>query len=118
MAGPVQSQESWAITTKRALRRLSGPTWAGALLGLLIGGVGSRLALMLLAKLNPQTIGVSSDDDFTMGQLSIQTLNLLAISTLIGVLGGGIYFVLRGLMIGPRWSTAERSSASSAGSMP
>jgi len=103
MAGTVVSQETWALTAERALRRLAALTWAGALLGLLIGGVGGRLAMMLLAKLNPQATGVVSDDGFTMGQLSLQTFNLLAITTLIGVLGGGIYFVLRALMIGPRW---------------
>ena len=38
-----------------------------------------------------------------MGQLTADTLNLLVVTTFIGVFGGGIYFVLRGLMIGPRW---------------
>jgi hypothetical protein len=97
------SQETWAVTAERALRRLAALTWAGALLGLVVGGVGSRLAMMLLAKLNPQATGVVSDDGFTMGQLTLQTIDLLVTTTLIGALGGGIYFVLRGLMIGPRW---------------
>jgi hypothetical protein len=37
------------------------------LLGLLVGGVGSRLAMMLLARLNPGIAGVTSDDGFIMG---------------------------------------------------
>jgi hypothetical protein len=53
--------------------------------------------------LNPQVAGVTSDDGFTMGQLTMQTLDLLVTTTLIGVIGGGIYYVLRGLLIGPRW---------------
>ena len=32
----------------------------------------------------------------------MQTLDLLVTTTLIGVVGGGIYYVLRGLLVGPR----------------
>lgn len=85
------------------LRRLAVITWAGALLGLLVGGIGSRLAMLLLARLNPQATGVVSDDGFAIGQLTTASFNLLFATTLIGVLGGGLYFVLRGLRVGPRW---------------
>ncbi len=71
------------------MRRLAAVSWAGALLGLLVGGVGSRLGMMLLARLNPQATGVTSDDGFTMGQLSPQSVNLLVVTTLIGVFGAG-----------------------------
>jgi len=98
-----RQEESWAVTSRRALRRLAAVTWAGALLGLLVGGVGSRLAMMLLARLNPGATGLVSDDGFVMGHLTLETLDLLATTTLIGVFGAGVYFVLRGLMIGPRW---------------
>ena len=98
-----ENRDSWAVTAEHALRRLAAVTWAGALLGLLVGGVGSRLAMLLLARLNPEATGVISDDGFRMGQLTADTLNLLVVTTFIGVFGGGIYFVLRGLMIGPRW---------------
>ena len=60
--------------------------------------------MMLLALRNPQATGVTSDDGFRMGQFTISgTLALLVTTTLLGVLGGGIYLVLRHLMIGPRW---------------
>ena len=60
--------------------------------------------MMLLARLAPETAGVLSDDGFFIGQLTRSgTLNLLVVTTFIGVLGGGIYLVVRGLMIGPRW---------------
>ena len=45
-----------------ALRRLAAITAAAAVLGLLIGGVFNRLAMMLLAALNPAATGVESDD--------------------------------------------------------
>lgn len=97
---------SWPTATQidRAGRRLAAATAAGALCGFLAGGIGGRLAMMLLARLSPETAGVRSDDDFVIGQLTLSgTLNLLAVVTFIGVLGGGIYLVARGLMIGPRW---------------
>ena len=59
--------------------------------------------MLLLARLNPEATGVTSDDGFTIGQFSAATLNLLVVGTLLGILGSGIYVVLRGLMIGPRW---------------
>jgi len=79
-------------------------TAAGAVSGLLVGGIGGRLAMMLLARLSPAATGLRSDDDFVIGQLTLSgTVNLLVLGTLLGVLGGGIYIVLRGLLIGPRW---------------
>ena len=102
-ASETGSQPTWAASGARAVRRLSAVTAAGGLLGLLVGGVGGRLAMMLLAQLNPDVTGRESDDGFTMGQFTDATFNLLIIATLIGVVGGAVYFVLRGLMVGPRW---------------
>ena len=60
--------------------------------------------MLLLARLAPETAGITSDDGFVIGQLTLSgTLNLLLVATLLGVLGAGIYLVLRTLMIGPRW---------------
>jgi len=50
------------------LRTLAAISSAGALAGVLIGGVGGRLAMMLLARLNPQALGVKSDDGFIIGR--------------------------------------------------
>jgi hypothetical protein len=102
-ATEIASQPTWAASGARAVRRLSAVTAAGGLLGLLVGGVGGRLAMMLLAQLNPDFTGRESDDGFTMGQFTGATFNLLIIATLLGVVGGAVYFVLRGLMVGPRW---------------
>lgn len=99
----VGADPTWGETTAIGARRLAAVTAAGGLLGLLVGGVGGRLAMLLLARLNPEVAGMQSDDDFTIGQFTAATFNLLFVATLIGVVGAGIYFVLRGLMIGPRW---------------
>ena len=94
----------WRASAERAARRLGVITAVGGLLGLLVGGVGGRLAMMLLARLNPQATGVTSDDGFRMGQFTVaDTMGLLLTGTGFGVLGAGVYAVVRGLMLGPRW---------------
>lgn len=98
------SVTSWRVTITSAARRLAAITAAGALLGLLVGGVGGRLAMLVLARLNPRATGVTSDDGFSIGQFTLAgSLNLLLVGTLLGVLGAALYAVLRPLMIGPRW---------------
>jgi hypothetical protein len=80
---------------------------AGAIIGFLVGGVGGRLAMSLLASLNTEYAGTVSDDGFAMGQFTLSgTLNLLLIATVLGVLGGGIYLAVRDLRIGPAWFRA------------
>jgi hypothetical protein len=94
---------TWSATVSTTLRRLSATTAAGGLLGVLVGGVGGRLAMMLLARLNPEVTGRTSDDGFVIGQLTTETLGLLLLTSIVGAVGGGVYFLVRGLMIGPRW---------------
>jgi hypothetical protein len=104
MTTPVAaSRPSWPVALATATRRLGVVTLAGALLGVLVGGVGGRLAMLLLARLNPEVDGLQSDDDFTMGQFSSATFDLLFFAMLLGIVGGAAYLVLRGLMVGPRW---------------
>jgi hypothetical protein len=98
------SARPWRAAAAEAARRLSAITLAGALLGVLVGGVGGRLAMMLLARLNPRTAGMETDDGFPIGRFTVSgTLNLLLIAGLLGILGAGFYAVFRALLIGPRW---------------
>ena len=93
-----KARSAWPSVAEmeRAGRGFAVATAAGALSGLLVGGIVGRLAMMLLARLAPETTGVRSDDGFLIGQFTLSgTLNLLALGTLLGVLGGGIYFVVR-----------------------
>jgi hypothetical protein len=86
------------------VRRLSASLAAGAVLGALVGGVGGRLAMLLLARRNPAVTGVVSDDGFEIGRFTpTGSLNLLLAGAFLGTLGGVIYLGLRSLMIGPRW---------------
>lgn len=94
----------WGERLALAVLRLVVIVIAGALLGLLVGGVGGRLAMMLLAGLSPEATGITSDDGFVMGQFTASgTLNLLVAGAFLGLIGAVVYALLRGLMIGPRW---------------
>lgn len=89
---------------RAAVRRLGAIMLAASICGVLIGGVGGRLAMLLLARLNPEVSGRLSDDGFVMGRFGVvETLNLLIAGLFLGVVGGLVYAVVRGLMIGPRW---------------
>jgi hypothetical protein len=97
-------RSGWRQSAEAAARRLAAITGVGVLLGLLVGGVGGRLAMLLLARLNPEATGVTSDDGFRIGQFTLpDTLNLLLVGTAFGLVGSAVYAVLRGLMTGPRW---------------
>lgn len=93
--------EAWFWTD---LRKLAAAANAGLLLGLVINGWGSRLAMMLLARLNPEETGVVTDDGFLIGRFDLEaTAGLLLFATALGVLGGVVFLALRGLRVGPRW---------------
>jgi hypothetical protein len=69
---------------------------AGFLAGLLIGGVGGRLAMLLLRTTSdPALRGLLTDDGFTIGRVSAETLFLLGVSSALGIAGGLLYLVVR-----------------------
>ncbi|MEO6398914.1 MAG: hypothetical protein ABIP13_10645 [Tepidiformaceae bacterium] len=80
---------------------------AGASGGLLIGGIVGRLAMFALRLTSDNSVrGIESDDGFTIGQFNLlDTLNLLAVGTVMGTLVGLIvvfgrpFFPRRGMPI-------------------
>ena len=86
-------------------RTLGAISFVGILCGWFVVGVLSRLAMLLLAVLNPVATGVTSDDGFVMGRFTVGgSLNLLFLAgTALGLLGAGLYAAVRGLRIGPAW---------------
>lgn len=99
-----QRTTDWPTAITSAARTLAAITAAGALLGLLVGGVGGRVAMLALARMNPRATGVTSDDGFPIGQFTLAgSLNLLLAGVMLGVLGAALYAALRSLMVGPRW---------------
>jgi hypothetical protein len=86
------------------LRRIAIGVASGAVAGLVAGGIGGRLFMSLLAALNPEAAGIRSDDDFIIGQVTLQgTVNLLVLTTVLGAVGGLVWVAIRGLRFGPRW---------------
>ena len=70
---------------------------SGFVSGLLIGGVGGRLAMLLLRLTSdPALHGATTDDGFTIGVFSAQTLFLLGVTAGLGILGGLFYLIVRG----------------------
>jgi len=86
------------------VRTVAAASAAGALLGVLVGGVGGRLGMALLAAKNPDATGRISDDGFRIGQFTLGgTIQLLAACLQLGLIAAMIYLALRGLALGPRW---------------
>jgi hypothetical protein len=78
---------------------------AGVPTGVLVGGVGSRLAMLLLRVTSPDSvIGVESDDGFVIGQVTLSgTYNLLNLGVIVGVVGAAAYVLVSPWLIGPLW---------------
>lgn len=76
---------------------------AGAVSGFVIGGVGGRLAMFLLRLTSSDWVrGLESDDGFTIGQFSTDTIFLLAFTTFIGLVVGIVCVALRSQLPGFR----------------
>lgn len=75
---------------KMLARSISLGACAGGLAGLLVGGVGGRLAMLLLRFTSDDAIrGLESDDGFIMGRFTLSgTLSLLLVATVLGSAGG------------------------------
>jgi hypothetical protein len=81
---------------ERWMRRLSIGVSTGLVAGLVIGGVGGRLAMFVLRLTSsPSLHGVDTDDGFTIGVFSLATLFLLLVTAAVGVLAGLVYLVVR-----------------------
>jgi hypothetical protein len=78
-------------------RPVAAAAVAGALAGAVIGGIGGRLAMFVLRLTSdPALRGLKTDDDFTIGIFSGATLFLVIVTTVLGMIGGLVYLVVRG----------------------
>ena len=78
---------------------------AGILVGVVVAGIGGRLAMLLLRLTSSdQVVGVVSDDGFTIGELTVAgTYNLLMIGAVVGIIGAAAYQWIRPWLLGPSW---------------
>jgi hypothetical protein len=78
---------------------------AGIPVGVVVAGIGSRLAMLLLRLTSPHAVrGVQSDDDFTIGKFTLGgTYNLLVLGATVGIIGAAAYQWVRPWLLGPWW---------------
>lgn len=88
----------------RDVRRLAAVVAAGAISGFLVGGIGSRLAMMLIAAFNRDMTGRLTDDGAIMGRFDLaETAGLVLFTTTVGIFGGLLFLTVRTLRFGPPW---------------
>jgi hypothetical protein len=78
---------------------------AGIAVGVIVVGLGSRLAMLALRLTSPDSvIGRQSDDDFTIGRITLSgTYNLLLLGAGVGIIGVAAYQCVAPRLIGPFW---------------
>ena len=78
---------------------------AGIPTGVLVAGVGSRLAMLVLRLTSPdEVVGVTSDDGFEIGRFTLGgTFNLLMLGATVGVIGAAAYRAVAPWLLGPTW---------------
>jgi hypothetical protein len=69
---------------------------AGFVAGAIVGGVGGRLAMLLLRLTSdPSLHGLETDDGFSIGVVSASTIFLVMTTAVLGTIGGLVYLVVR-----------------------
>ena len=78
---------------------------AGVSVGILVIGLGSRLAMFVLRVTSPDyVVGMESDDGFEIGQITLSgSYQLLALGAAVGVIGALGYIAVAPWLIGPGW---------------
>ena len=106
MSDAPQRKGVWfRAVARNALDELVLLALAGISTGVVVAGVGSRLAMLALRLTShPRVIGIQSDDDFTIGRFTLSgTYNLLVLGAVFGVIGAAVYQWVRPWLIGPQW---------------
>ena len=111
-----------AATVADAIDQVRVLVVAGIFTGVVVVGIGSRLAMLLLRLTSPDSVhGVVSDDGFIIGRVTLGgTYNLLNIGAAVGLIGACAYRLVAPWLIGPSWfrrCTTAAAAAAVAGSM-
>ncbi len=88
---------------------------AGAVAGLLWGGIGGRIAMRVIFLTSDDSVrGLTSDDGFEIGRFSTATMALLILATILGGAAGFGFGIIRMVTSGPTWAVAIGMSLASA----
>jgi hypothetical protein len=73
--------------------------------GILVIGLGSRLAMFVLRVTSPDyVVGIESDDGFEIGRITLSgSYQLLVLGAAVGVIGALAYIAVAPWLIGPGW---------------
>ena len=95
---------TWRASFFAVIRRALLGASAGGIAGMLVGGIGGRLAMLLLRFTSPGSVrGTLTDDEFEIGVVTFDTLNLVATTWALGAIAG--LFVALALRFMPgRWA--------------
>jgi hypothetical protein len=87
-----------------ASRGLAAGMLPGSIVGLVVGGLGSRTAMRVMAMTSPRARGFETDFGATVGEITLGgTLFLLIAGIILGALGGIAYLAIRNLIPGTGW---------------
>lgn len=97
MIGTTARQAPTAASGLRVVAgRLSSATLIGFLTGAVVGGFGGRVAMLVLRLTSePFLRGLETDDGFTIGVVSGETMFLVALTAFLGVVGVLVYLAIR-----------------------
>lgn len=99
-------RRGWRGDLDVTLRRLRVGIVGGFFGGILVGGIGGRIAMLILRLTStPAVRGLESDDGFVIGRISAATVFLLILTAMLGAGGGLVYLAVR-TWIPPRWRAA------------
>ena len=102
----IEVRPGWRDDLDVTMRHLSAAIVGGFLAGVLVGGVGGRIAMLILRLTStPAVRGLESDDGFVIGQISAATVFLLMVTAVLGAAGGLVYLAVR-RWIPSRWRAA------------
>lgn len=106
----IVQRDNFAVTDEPSLatgwwRWMRVVILAGVPAGMLVVGIGSRLAMLLLRVTSSEAVrGVESDDGFIIGRFTLSgSYALLQIGAFVGVVGAALYLLIRRWLLGPTW---------------
>ena len=77
---------------------------AAVVAGALVAFPGGRIVMRLLAVLNPEDTGQTTDDGFLVGRISLEGAGQLLLAAVqVSLLGAVIFLLVRPLLLGPQW---------------
>lgn len=98
MSGPARPL---ALDAREVAWRFLVGAGVGALVGLVLGGIGGRLVMLVLRLASDDIVlGIESDDGFEIGRFSTSTVFLLQVAAGLGGATGVMYVVLRSALPG------------------